>query len=126
MVDVLVRLLNKPTGSTLGFIGIAITYIASGIFADAPRKRDYIGKIAFWFAGIVFFYIAYLCQKRGTATTVDAGEVLAYLGIGTGLICTAWAAWVTNSHRGIAWLIFIIGMGFELIGLLLIHHAGLI
>lgn len=123
IMDALINFINTPTGSTLGFVGIAITYFATAVF-DFSRKERRGLYVAYIVAGIFFCYLAYLCQQRGTVKVVDAGIVLAYLGIGAGLVC---AASVAPSHTKIlAWFVMIIGMCFEVFGLILVQHAGLL
>lgn len=117
-MDTLVNFLNQPIGDVLAFLGIALTYFFTALF-DNVRKD----KWPFYVAATVFVILAFLALTRGTTKAVDAGLVLGYLGIGTGLICTAWS---NRSHKAAYWTIFAIGSVFEIIGLILIHHAGLI
>lgn len=126
IMDALVNFINTPTGSTLGFVGIAIIYIATAVFDFSKKERRGL-HIAYILVGLFFGYLAYLCQQRGTVRVVDAGMVLAYLGIGAGLVC---AASVAPSHtkckKIIAWSVMVVGICFEVFGLILIRHAGLI
>jgi hypothetical protein len=126
IMDALINFISAPTGSTLGFVGIAITYFATVVFYFSKKGRRGL-HVAYIIAGIFFCYLAYLCQQRGTVKVVDAGIVLAYLGIGAGLVC---AASVAPSHakctKILAWFVMIIGICFEVFGLILVHHAGLL
>lgn len=125
-MDALINFLNTPTGATLGFVGIAVTYFATVAFDFAQKGRW--GKSVFYiFPGLFFCLLACLSQQRGTVETVDAGIVLAYLAIGAGLIC---AASIAPSHtRGrkiLAYGVMGIGVCFEVFALILVHDAGLI
>jgi hypothetical protein len=125
-MDTLIDFLNTPTGATLGFVGIAITYLATVAF-DYSQKGRWGLSALFIIPGLFFFYLAYLSQQRGTVETVDAGIVLAYLGIGAGLIC---AASIAPSHtrwrKILAYSVMGIGFCFEMFALILVHDAGLI
>ncbi len=120
-MDALINFLNEPTGSTLAYVGIAIIYIATGVL-EISRGRGR-GNALWFIPGAVFLILAVLCHQRGTVKEADAGIVLAYLGIGAGLIC---AAWTTHSNGKIAWFVMGIGICFKLIGFILVYHAGLI
>ena len=124
MIDNLIKFLSQPTGSTLGFIGIAVTYFSIAIFDKKSKGRRLTVKIAYIMAGLFWGYLAYLCQKTGTIKTIDAGLVLAYMGIGAGLIGSAWAA--QDDFKKLSWVIFGIGMGFEIFALILIRPVGII
>jgi len=120
-MDALMNFINEPTGTTLGLGAIALAYVAAGIFG--PSKGWAFGvKILYIVVGVFFACLAVLCQLRGTVKGVDAGIVLAYLGIGAGLACTAWTA----SRGKLARVVMIIGVCFEIIALLLLRDAGLI
>jgi len=125
MIDNLIKFISQPTGSTLGFAGIAVTYISIAIFTKKSKGLNTnITKAAYIAAGLFFGYLAYLCQQRGTVKSVDAGIVLAYLGIGAGLIGAGWAA--HDDFKIGSWVIFGIGMVFEILALILIRPTGII
>ena len=124
MIDTLIEFISQPTGSTLGFAGIAVAYVSIAIFDKKSKGLRRIARIAYIIAGLFFAYLAYRCQRVGTVKSVDAGIVLAYLGIGAGLIGCAWAA--HDDHKTLSWVIFGIGMLFEVFALTLIGPVGII
>jgi hypothetical protein len=124
MIDTLSKFISQPTGSTLGFAGIAIIYISTAIFDKKSKGRGRIAKTAYIIAGLFFGYLAYRCQQIGTIRNVDAGIVLAYLGIGAGLISSGWAA--QDNSKILSGVVFGIGMLFEIFGLILIRTVGII
>lgn len=111
------------TGTILGFAGIAITYIVTAWFDKPTKVSDTVVRVAYFGVGIVFFILAALCYFVGAVKVVDAGIVLAYLGIGAGLLCTAWTI---RSNNKAFWTVTIIGLAFELIGFILEANAGLV
>jgi cytochrome c oxidase assembly factor CtaG len=123
-MDTFINFLKQPTGATLGFIGIAITFWGTVLFdtTKGTGLRTFV-KIVYVLTGFLFIFLAIRSQQIGTVKTVDAGLVLAYLGIGVGLIGTGWTA---TTHKILAWVVFAIGMAFELFALVLMHQAGLI
>jgi hypothetical protein len=123
-MDTLIEFISQPTASTLGFAGIAFMYISIAIFDKKSEWPRLIAKIAYIFAGCFLVYLAYRCQLMGTVKNVDAGIVLAYLGIGAGLIGSAWAA--HDNFKRLSWVIFGIGVSLEIFALILIGPVGII
>lgn len=98
--------------------------ISIAIFDKKSKGLRQIVKIAYILAGFFFVYLACRCQLIGTVKNVDAGIVLAYMGIGAGLIGSAWAA--QDNFKILSWVIFGIGMVLEILALILIRSVGII
>ena len=124
MVDTLIKFISQPTSYTLGFAGIAIMCISIAIFDKESKGLRQIVRIAYVFAGFFFVYLACRCQLMGIVKNVDAGIVMAYMGIGAGLIGSAWAA--QDKSKILSWVVFGIGMLLEIIALILIRSVGII
>jgi hypothetical protein len=122
-MDALLNFAQGQTGSVLGFFGIAITYIVTACFDNPIGNKEKSVRFVFFGMGILFILLAIRCGFVGTKVGIDAGTVLAYLGIGTGLLCTAWAI---RSHKKSYWFITVIGLIFELFGLILEFQGGLL
>lgn len=122
-MDILLNFAEGQTGSVLGFFGIAITYMVTAIFDNPTKWSDRLGRGLYLVAGIIFFLLGIRCLNIGTVKVIDAGIVLAYLGIGAGLLCTAWTI---RSHVKSFWIVFTIGIIFELIGFILEYNVGLV
>jgi hypothetical protein len=122
-MDALSNFAKGQTGTVLGFVGIAITYIITAIFDKPIKPSDIFARIGYFVIGIVFIILAALAYFVGTVKVVDPGIILAYLGIGAGLLCTAWSIRANNKAF---WAITILGLAFEIVGLLLEINAGLV
>lgn len=99
-MNVIFNFLNSPSGYTLGYAGIAITYLVTFIIAMVTEEKTSV-KVASLCATVIFFILTLRVASDGVIKSIiiggvthqlDAGQPLAYLGIGAGLICTGWTA----------------------------------
>ncbi len=123
VLEGLARYISGPSGIFWGFCGIATTYVGMGIAElVGERKKNWLQVL--WFVpGAVFAYLAFSSLTYGVVNDVDAGKVLAYLGIGTGLVCVGWTMRASRekqmSKYVVAWVLIIIGDIFVLAGAVL-------
>lgn len=84
-------------GISIGYAGIGITYLCTGLLERFREKlahpRIHISR-GLLIVGVLFisFFALILNGVMGVRVDVDSARILAYLGIGGGLICGAWAA----------------------------------
>ena len=124
MIDTLTEFLSQPTASTLGFVGIAVLYFSIAIFDRKSSGLRRVVKMAYIVAGFLFVGLAIRCQLVGTVKSVDAGIILAYSGIGAGLIGSAWAT--QDKFKVLSRVILGIGLLLQIFALILIRSVGII
>ena len=130
IINTVANYLSGVIGEFLGFLGIAFVYIGTGV-ADLFNERKKEWQHYFWFLpGIYFIFLSFYSLVHGTVLVVDAGKVLAYLGIGTGLVCTAWMINADRKtylfKRVVSWVIMVLGIISVLCAAVLVIAPGLV
>lgn len=125
----LANYLSGPSGDFWGFMGIALAYVCTGITELVGENKNDRHNLLWFGPGIIFIILAIASLIYGTIKVVDAGKVLGYLGIGTGLYCTAWSmhAKITDRFKWVvSWIIMVVGLLFTLGAAIIMRPAGLV
>jgi hypothetical protein len=126
----LANYLSGPSGDFWGFMGIALAYICTGVTELVGENKKNRHNLLWFGPGIIFIILAVSSLIYGTIKVVDAGKVLGYLGIGTGLYCTAWTMHADKVNDRVKWvvqwIIMIVGLLFTLGAAIMMRPAGLV